>query len=86
MCFEKIKMSNTIYLGYDFKIEPLQPGTEILIAELGYAGFESFVETEEGATAYIQKEEWREDILEDIQILKSEEFEITFTFEEIVQH
>jgi len=78
-------MSNTIYIGYDFKVEPLQPGTEILIAELGYTGFESFVETEEGATAYIQKEEWRADILEDIQILKSKEFEITFTFEEIEQ-
>ncbi len=78
-------MSNTIYIGYDFKVEPLQPGTEILIAELGYAGFESFVETEEGVTAYIQKEEWRADILEDIQILKSEEFEITFTFEDIEQ-
>ena len=78
-------MSNTIYIGYDFKVEPLQPGTEILIAELGYAGFESFVETEEGVTAYIQKEEWREGILQDIQILKSEEFEITFTFEDIEQ-
>ncbi len=78
-------MSNTIYIGYDFKVKPLQPGTEILIAELGYAGFESFVETKEGVTAYIQKEEWREDILEDILILKSEEFEITFTFEDIEQ-
>ncbi|MBP1839422.1 50S ribosomal protein L11 methyltransferase [Formosa algae] len=74
-----------IYIGYDFNVAPLQPGVEILIAELGYAGFESFVETETGVTAYIQKEEWREDILEDIQILDSEEFEITFTFEDIEQ-
>ena len=51
-------MSNIIYIGYDFKVTPLQPGVEILIAELGYAGFESFVETEDGVTAYIQKEEW----------------------------
>ena len=63
-------MSNAIYIGYNFKVEPLHPGTEILIAELGYAGFESFVENEDGVTAYIQKEEWRADILEDIQILK----------------
>ena len=35
------------YIEYIFKVEPMQPGTEILIAELGYAGFESFVETEE---------------------------------------
>ena len=63
----------------------MQPGTEILIAELGYAGFESFVETEEGVTAYIQKEEYTDTILDDIQILKSDEFEITYTFDEIEQ-
>lgn len=78
-------MSNIIYLGYYFKVKPLQPATEILIAELGYAGFESFVENEDGVTAYIQKEEWNENILEDVQILKSDEFEITFTFEDIEQ-
>ncbi|TYA58308.1 50S ribosomal protein L11 methyltransferase [Formosa maritima] len=78
-------MSNTIYIGYDFKVSPLQPATEILIAELGYAGFESFVETEEGVTAYIQKDEWYETILEDIQILNSDEFEINYVFNEIEQ-
>ncbi|NCP89026.1 MAG: 50S ribosomal protein L11 methyltransferase, partial [Flavobacteriales bacterium] len=51
-------MSNTIYLGFYFKVQPLQPGAEILIAELGEAGFESFVETDEGVSAYIQKEAW----------------------------
>ena len=78
-------MSNTIYLGFYFKVKPLQPAVEILIAELGYAGFESFVETEEGVTAYIQKDEWYDTILDDIQILKSEEFEISFTSEDIEQ-
>jgi ribosomal protein L11 methyltransferase len=78
-------MSNTLYIGYYFKVEPLQPGTEILIAELGYAGFESFVETDEGVTAYIQKDEWNAHILEDIQILTSDEFEISFKFEDIEQ-
>lgn len=78
-------MSNTIYLGYYFKVQPLQPAVEILIAELGYAGFESFVETDEGVTAYIQKDEWYDAILENIQILNSEEFEISYTSEEIEQ-
>ena len=78
-------MSNIIYIGYEFKVTPLQPGVEIIIAELGFAGFESFVETEEGVTAYIQKEEWNHDILNDIQILESDEFEITYTFEDIEQ-
>jgi len=78
-------MSNTIYIGYDFIVKPLQPATEILIAELGYAGFESFVENEEGVTAYIQKDEWNSSILEDIQILNSNEFEISFSYQEIEQ-
>lgn len=78
-------MSDNIYLGYYFKATPLQPATEILIAELGYAGFESFVETDEGVTAYIQKEEWNADILNNIHILKSDEFKITYTFDQIAQ-
>ncbi|MGJ8551087.1 50S ribosomal protein L11 methyltransferase [Winogradskyella wichelsiae] len=74
-----------IYIGYTFKVSPLQPAVEILIAELGYAGFESFVENEEGVIAYIQKEEWNENILDDVYILTSDEFEITYEFEEIEQ-
>ena len=80
-----------IYLGYTFTAIPRDPATEILIAELGYAGFESFTETETGVIAYIQKhqafpEGKRVDfgvLLADIQILKSKEFQITYTAEEI---
>jgi len=78
-------MNNPIYIGYTFTIEPRDPATEILIAELGYAGFESFVENEDGVIAYIQKEDFKEDILDDIYILKSDEFKIDFVKEEIEQ-
>ncbi len=74
-----------VYIEYDFKISPPTPGTEILIAELGAAGFESFVENENGVQAYIQKEEWREHILTEIFILESNEFDITFQQKEIAQ-
>lgn len=73
------------YIEYIFKVSPLQPGTEILIAELGYAGFESFVENEDGVSAYIQKSEWNETLLEDVNIINSEEFKVEFTFSEIEQ-
>jgi ribosomal protein L11 methyltransferase len=76
-------MSNIIYIGYEFKVKPIEPGVEILVAELGYAGFESFVETEDGVSAYIQKNDWYETVLEDIDILNSSEFEIDYTFSEI---
>jgi len=75
----------SIYLAYHFKISPLQPATDILIAELGYAGFESFVENEDGVTAYIQKVEYYETILDDIFALKNEEFQISYTQEEMAQ-
>ena len=74
-----------IYIEYNFKISPLQPGSEVLIAELGYAGFESFVEYEEGVMAYIQKDEWHADILDDIYVLSSNEFKIEYSFSEIEQ-
>ncbi|RPD91780.1 50S ribosomal protein L11 methyltransferase [Aureibaculum marinum] len=77
-------MSN-IYIAYNFIVSPLQPTTEILIAELGNVGFESFVENENGFIAYIQKEDDADDILDEIYILKSDEFEISFTKEEIEQ-
>jgi ribosomal protein L11 methyltransferase len=73
------------YIGYHFEIEPLQPGSDILIAELGEEGFESFVETEKGISAFIQKKDWHGDILKNIQILSSGEFRITFFYEEIEQ-
>ncbi len=76
---------DNIYIEYNFTVEPKEPGTEILIAELGFAGFESFVENENGVTAYIQKEDWRAEILEDISILKSEEFSIEFNKNEVAQ-
>lgn len=77
-------MSN-VYLGFHFTIEPRELGSEILIAELGEKPFESFIETENGVVAYIQKEFSSETILDDIHILSSPEFTISYTIEEIDQ-
>ncbi len=74
-----------IYLEYNFTIKPKEPATEILIAELGNAGFESFVEHDNGVKAYIQKNECHDTILSPIFILNSDEFNITFTQKEIEQ-
>lgn len=79
-----IVMPNT-YLGYHFTVEPKELGSEILIAELGEKPFESFVESEFGVTAYIQKQLWSEDILEGMFILNSPQFFISYTIEEIEQ-
>lgn len=73
------------YIEYNFTIEPRDPATEILIAELGLFGFESFVETETGLLAYIQSEEHSEHIMNDIQILESNDFNIEYSFKTIEQ-
>jgi ribosomal protein L11 methyltransferase len=41
------------YIELDCIVNPLQPGTDILIAELNEQGYDSFVETEKGVLAYI---------------------------------
>jgi len=72
-----------VYIEYNFTVDPHKPGTEILIAELDLAGFESFMETNAGVRSYIQKKEWKEEILESIHILSSSEFSIGYTHKEI---
>ncbi|WP_299524358.1 50S ribosomal protein L11 methyltransferase [uncultured Lutibacter sp.] len=72
------------YIGYIFKVSPKEPATEILIAQLSEEGFESFVENEDGVSAYIQENDWNVEILNNIQILNSDEFEITFE-EEVIE-
>ncbi|CAM1334915.1 50S ribosomal protein L11 methyltransferase [Tenacibaculum aestuariivivum] len=76
---------DNIYIEYIFNVSPVVPATEILIAELGEVGFESFVERDNGVTAYIQKNQWRENLLDDIFVLKSKEFSIDFGYKEIEQ-
>ncbi len=76
---------DNIYIEYKFTVTPKEPATEILIAELGNVGFESFVENENGLTAYIQKENWNDALLEGIFILNSDEFSIDYTLHEVAQ-
>ncbi|WP_041632649.1 50S ribosomal protein L11 methyltransferase [Maribacter sp. HTCC2170] len=78
-------MSNIIYIEYEFMVSPLQPATDILIAELGAAGFESFVEKENGVQAYIQETDWHEGILEGVSILGNPLFEVSYVLKKIEQ-
>ena len=77
-------MSNS-YLGFHFSVEPKELGSEILVAELGELPFESFIDSDSGIVAYIQKQFWTENILDDLHILSSAEFQVSYTIEEIDQ-
>jgi len=76
---------DAIYIEYTFEVQPKEPATEILIAQLGFVGFESFVENDNGVVAYIQKPDWNSDILDDVFILNSEEFSIQYSHKEVAQ-
>src|SRR5690554_866588 len=73
------------YIEYNFKVFPPVPGVEILMAELSYLIFDSFEDVEVGLMAYILKEEWKENILEEVRILQNPEFEITWEQKEFKQ-
>ncbi|GJQ06525.1 ribosomal protein L11 methyltransferase [Capnocytophaga cynodegmi] len=73
------------YIEYNFTIEPLGVASEILVAELAELGFESFVDSENGILAYIQEHLWHKNILNDVHILQSAEFKISYTFKTIEQ-
>ncbi len=71
-------MSERLFVCYDFKVDPLYPGCEILIAQLSQLGFDSFQENNDGISAYIDSTILSSVRVEDIQILNSIEFNISF--------
>lgn len=76
---------DNIYIEYNFTVTPKEPATEILIAELGNVGFESFIENKNGVIAYIQKVSWNDSILDSIFVLNSNEFLIDYIKSEVAQ-
>jgi ribosomal protein L11 methyltransferase len=77
------------YVGCFFKISSgsleIQTAIDILVAELGEVGFEGFTENPDGVIAYIQKSDWNASLLDDIQILQSEEVSFSYDVKEIEQ-
>ena len=74
---------STPYVQLIFKLDPLQPAAEILMAELAQVGFESFVELDQGLEAYIQQADWKEESLKEISILNNPDFSIHYTIQSI---
>ena len=71
------------YLEFNFKIQPLQPWNEILMAELIEIGFDSFTEEHDGILGYIQTDLFKEEQLKEIQLLQNAEISISYTFQEM---
>lgn len=71
------------YIELEFKIRPLVPASEILVAELSEIGFESFVEEDFGLKAYIKADDFRESYLADLFSMNNPEFEISYEIHQI---
>ncbi len=70
----------TTYLEFDFKINPVQPWSEILMAELIEIGFDSFTEEYDGILGYIPEELFSEDALKSISLMNNPDVEISYSF------
>lgn len=71
------------YLEFNFKITPLQPWNEILMAELIEIGFDSFTEEYDGILGYIQEDLFDEALLKEVPLLNSSEVSIKYNFEKM---
>lgn len=70
----------TTYLEFDFKINPVQPWSEILMAGLIEIGFDSFTEEYDGILGYIPEELFSEDALKSIPLMNNPDVEISYSF------
>lgn len=68
------------YTEVDFTLTPASPWNDVLAAELGEIGFESFVTTDEGLTAYISSDQFNEDVMKKVETLNSDLVEASYVF------
>ena len=67
------------YIQYTFQVNPPEPGSDILIAELSEIGFESFSQNDKGFEAYIQEELDNENAVKELQYA-----DFTYSYQRIV--
>lgn len=69
------------YLELNIRLSPLRPFNEIIVAQLADAGFESFVDTEDGVLAYGQIAETSVERALSETFLGEQRDDVTFSFE-----
>lgn len=68
------------YTELECHLTPREPWTDILIAELADAGFESFAETEDGLKAYIRSDQYDESAIGPLMDVFSKEGEVKLSY------
>lgn len=67
------------YIEIKVIIDPVNIARDIVVAELGEIGFESFVESNEGVDAYIQESMFDEDLMKSLNSFNHAYFKIEYT-------
>lgn len=67
------------YIEIKVIIDPINIARDIVVAELGEIGFESFVESNEGVDAYIQESMFDEDLMKSLNSFNHAYFKIEYT-------
>lgn len=73
------------YIEVSFTIGPIEPGTDILMAELSLLDFESFIETDDGLLAYAQEDDFNAHELEELPVLSNSQFKVKYSYKKIEQ-
>lgn len=72
------------YVEVKFRVQPADPGRDLLSAELGEIGFESFVEEgDQELLAYVRVDDFEEEKLESLQLVNEEWITIEWTHKTI---
>lgn len=82
---QKFTSMSQHYFAYHFTIDPVQPGTDIVLASLESLPFESFEETETGLTAYIQEQMPDAGTEIAFDFLENTYFSVSYSIEKIEQ-
>jgi len=73
------------YIRYDFTLVPREPWADVLMAQLGTLGFESFVDTKTGVEAYVPETGWEASSLDKLELLSSDLVQISHSHQRIEQ-
>jgi len=76
-------MKSDVYLEFDWEIEPLIEGREVLLAWLSELPFDSFEDTEKGMRAYILKSNFQPSGFYDVLLRKPEGFRWSYSEREV---
>ncbi len=73
------------YIEVKFTLSPFDPWSDLLSADLGEIGFESFVVEEEHLLAYVEKDIFKEEAIKEVDTLNNADVLVSYEYKELEQ-